>query len=226
MTVIEGMVFAIAVGGYFYLRTRASAWPPPRVGPPALTAATVNLGILLLSAIPALSPRSRRATQGRSKGPNLSRRQSRPWHRVPRPALLRVQGRSTACGTRAPNASIQWTILGLHTTNLLTVARRNPDSSRVRASPADEDHHFLDARLDGVFWYFIVIHLDSALRSGFPRAEDTVKSSAHGKSSSRRESRLWFAIFGPAAAWIATQQLGFVLSPLLCAQAGTGFSIS
>ncbi len=47
-----------------------------------------------------------------------------------------------------------------------------------------------------------------------------MKSSAHGKSSSRRESRLWFAIFGPAAAWIATQQLGFVLSPLLCAQGG------
>src|SRR5207302_4849283 len=55
MTVIEGMVFAITVGAYFYLRTIASQWPPARTGPPALTAATINLVVLLISAIPAVA---------------------------------------------------------------------------------------------------------------------------------------------------------------------------
>src|SRR5438876_10987675 len=54
MTVIESTVFAITVGAYFYLRTIASQWPPGRTGPPALTAATINLVVLLVSAIPAV----------------------------------------------------------------------------------------------------------------------------------------------------------------------------
>ena len=33
MTVIEGMVFAVAVAAYFYLRALATVWPPPRTGP-------------------------------------------------------------------------------------------------------------------------------------------------------------------------------------------------
>src|SRR5438874_11108254 len=49
MTVIEGFVFAITVGADFYLRTIASEWPPARTGPPALTAATINLVVLLIS---------------------------------------------------------------------------------------------------------------------------------------------------------------------------------
>ena len=54
MTVIESMVFAITTGVYFYLRMIANEWPPGRVGPPSLTAATVNLAILLISAVPAV----------------------------------------------------------------------------------------------------------------------------------------------------------------------------
>ena len=54
MTVVESMVFAISIAGYFYLRMLASAWPPPRIGPPALGAATVTLAILIVSVIPAI----------------------------------------------------------------------------------------------------------------------------------------------------------------------------
>ncbi len=156
MTVIEGMVFAIAVGGYFYLRTRASAWPPPRVGPPALTAATVNLGILLLSAIPAYL---------------LDRAGQRKDARKVRIFLVASLVLGTAflvlryfefkdlhcMWNQSAYASIQWTILGLHTTNLLTsLAETLILLVYVLLRPM-EDHHFLDARLDGVFWYFIVI---------------------------------------------------------------------
>jgi cytochrome c oxidase subunit 1/cytochrome c oxidase subunit I+III len=156
MTVIEGMVFAIAVGGYFYLRNLASAWPPPRIGPPALTAATVNLGILLVSAIPAfLLDRAGKRKDARMVrlllGANL----------VFGTAFLILryfEFKALHCmWNQSAYASIQWTILGLHTTNLLTsLAETAIVLVYVLIKPI-EDRHFLDARLDGVFWYFIVI---------------------------------------------------------------------
>src|SRR5947209_1973866 len=54
MTIIESLVFAITVAAYFYLRTIANQWPPARTGPPALTAATINLIVLLVSVVPAI----------------------------------------------------------------------------------------------------------------------------------------------------------------------------
>jgi cytochrome c oxidase subunit 1/cytochrome c oxidase subunit I+III len=156
MTVVEGMVFAISVGAYFYLRTLASEWPPPRIGPPALTAATINLAILLISAVPAfLLDRA-------------GRRRDARWVRI----LLAV---NLAFGTaflvlryfefkalhcmwnQSAYASINWTILGLHTTNLLTSLLETLIVLVYVLVKPIEDHHFLDARLDGVFWYFIVI---------------------------------------------------------------------
>src|SRR4051812_21454336 len=49
---IEGMAFAITIGAYFYLRTRAVHWPPPHVLPPDLRWGTINTVILLASGIP------------------------------------------------------------------------------------------------------------------------------------------------------------------------------
>jgi cytochrome c oxidase subunit 1/cytochrome c oxidase subunit I+III len=156
MTAIEGMVFAIAIGGYFYLRMVANAWPPPRVGPPALTAATVNLGILLLSALPAYwLDRAGRAKNARKVkillGVNL----------VFGTAFLILryfEFKALHCmWNQSAYASIQWTILGLHTTNLLTSLLETAIVLIYVLLRPIEKKHFLDARLDGVFWYFIVI---------------------------------------------------------------------
>jgi heme/copper-type cytochrome/quinol oxidase subunit 3 len=156
MTVIEGMVFAISVGGYFYLRNLASAWPPPSVGPPDLTAPTVNLGILLVSAIPAfLLDRAGKEKNARKVRIYLA------WNLVFGTAFLVVrywEFKALHCmWNQSAYASIQWTILGLHTTNLLTsLAETGIVLVYIMLRPI-EDHHFLDARLDGVFWYFIVV---------------------------------------------------------------------
>lgn len=156
MTVTEAMVFAIAIGGYFYLRNLASAWPPPRIGPPALTAATVNLGILLLSAVPAFwldrAGKARNARRVRILlGVNL----------VFGTAFLVLryfEFKALHCmWNQSAYASIQWTILGLHTTNLLTSLLETAIVLIYVLIKPIEDRHFLDARLDGVFWYFIVI---------------------------------------------------------------------
>src|SRR5689334_8285839 len=48
---IEGMVFALAIMVYFYVRTRVDTWPPS-AAPPQLLWGTLNLVILLVSGIP------------------------------------------------------------------------------------------------------------------------------------------------------------------------------
>jgi len=147
MTVIECMVFALTVGAYFYLRTVAHEWPPGRTGPPALTIPTINLGILLISVIPAiwLDKASRR--------------------RDVRTIRLALAANLVAGGTFLilriweflSLHSVTWTILGLHTSNLLTSLLETAIVLAYFLFKPVEDRHFLDARLDGVFWYFIVI---------------------------------------------------------------------
>ena len=156
MTIIETMVFAISVGGYFYLRNVASAWPPPRIGPPALTAATINLGILLVSAIPAfLLDRAGKARNARRVKIFLVA------NLVLGTAFLVLrywEFKALHCmWNQSAYASIQWTILGLHTTNLLTSLAETAIVLIYVLTKPIEDHQFLDARLDGVFWYFIVL---------------------------------------------------------------------
>src|SRR4051812_28817747 len=52
MMAIEGTVFALAIMAYFYLRaTRAQSWPPG-LHPPEMLWGTLNIVILLVSAIP------------------------------------------------------------------------------------------------------------------------------------------------------------------------------
>src|SRR5207248_5671732 len=53
--------------------------------------------------------------------------------------------------------SITWTLLGLHTSNLLTSLLETAIVLGYFLLKPVEDRHFLDARLDGVFWYFIVV---------------------------------------------------------------------
>jgi heme/copper-type cytochrome/quinol oxidase subunit 3 len=52
MLVIEGMVLALLVAVYFYLRFWLPVWPPPGAGLPPLGAATLNLLVLALSTVP------------------------------------------------------------------------------------------------------------------------------------------------------------------------------
>ena len=156
MTLTEGTVFAIAVAAYFYLRVLAPAWPPPRTGPPALAVATINLFILLLSAIPAVA--LDRAAHRKDAGA------CKLWLVVSLIfgtafLILRVfEFRDLHCWWNShAYGSASWTILGLHTSNLLTSLAETAIVLLYFLTKPVDDKHFLDARLDGVFWYFIVI---------------------------------------------------------------------
>jgi cytochrome c oxidase subunit 1/cytochrome c oxidase subunit I+III len=156
MTAIETTVFAIAVAAYFYLRMRAAEWPPARTGPPALTVPTINLLVLLVSVLPAIV---------------LDRASRKKNVRVIRLALaanlvfgsvflvLRVfELKALHCWWNSNvYGSITWTILGLHTSNLLTSLLETAIVLAWFLFKPVEDRHFLDSRLDGVFWYFIVV---------------------------------------------------------------------
>jgi len=156
MTVIEGLVFAITVGVYFYLRTIATQWPPERTGPPALTAATINLVVLLVSAIPAVvldraSLRRDLQTVRWMLAINLVFGTAFLVLRIYEFRALHSWWNSHAYG------SITWTLLGLHTSNLITSLLETAIVLAYFLMRPVEDRHYLDARLDGVFWYFIVV---------------------------------------------------------------------
>lgn len=51
MIALEGVMFAMLITSYFYLRTRNTEWPPGFF-PPYLLWGTVNLGLMLASGIP------------------------------------------------------------------------------------------------------------------------------------------------------------------------------
>ena len=156
MTAIECTVFAIAVGAYFYLRARASAWPPPSVGPPGQTAPAINLAILLVSVLPAVYL------------DHAGRRQDAKGIRIGL-ALNLVFGTAFLVGryfefkalhclwNSNAYGSVTWTLLGMHTSNLLTSLLETAIVFAYVLFKPIEQRHFLDARLDGVFWYFIVV---------------------------------------------------------------------
>ena len=156
MTVIECFVLALTVGAYFYLRTIAHEWPPGRTRPPALAIPTINLAILLISVVPAvlLDRASRRRDVRMIKWmlfANLVFGTAFLTLRVWEFLSLHCWWNSHAYG------SVTWTILGLHTSNLLTSLLETAIVLAYFLLRKVEERHYLDARLDGVFWYFIVV---------------------------------------------------------------------
>jgi len=156
MIVIESTMFVLAIGSYFYLRMHASEWPSMRIGPPALTIPTWNLAVLLVSLAPAIW-----ADKAAHKEDLRGTRRALALTLLLGLIFLALRvGEFHSLNSRwnsSAFASINWTILGLHTSNLLTSLLETLIVLIYALIRPLEDHHYLDARLDGVFWYFIVI---------------------------------------------------------------------
>src|SRR2546430_5132137 len=116
---IEGTAFALAIGAYFYLRTRTPSWPPANVPPPGLLWGTVNTIVLLASTVP--------NQLAKNAAERVDLRGVRIWMavcmlfgigfnvvRIFEFATLHVWWDSNAYG------SAVWLLLGLHTTHILT----------------------------------------------------------------------------------------------------------
>ena len=155
MMIIEGMVFALVIMSYIYLKGRVPHWPPSGPGP-LLRWGTLNTVILLASCVP------NALTKKAAEKMDLSA--VRLWMavcivfalafnivRALEFTTLNVRWDSNAYG------SIVWLALGFHTVHVVTDFL---DSSVLAAlmfvGPVDE-HRFVDVSENALYWYFVVL---------------------------------------------------------------------
>ena len=155
MIAIEGTAFAFMVVIYFYLRSLAPAWPVARAAPDLLWG-TVNLGLILLSALPFVW--SDRAAI------NLDLRKVRI-------AMVLCSLISFAlCGVRwleftalnvrwdeSAYGSVVWMLMGLHTFNLVTDVGDTLVLTVLMFTDRLEGKHFVDIAENSGYWNFVVL---------------------------------------------------------------------
>jgi len=155
MILIEGMMFAVLIGSYFYLRARVEHWPPG-ANPPRLIFGLINTVIILASILPNFW--YKRAAE------HFDLPRVRLWLlvslgfavafivvRVFEFAALNVHWRANAYG------SVVWTLLGLHTTHLVT---DSIDTVVLIALVFRDDVNgkgFVDVSENAFYWFFVVI---------------------------------------------------------------------
>jgi cytochrome c oxidase subunit 3 len=156
MMLIESTAFALAIGSYFFLRTRMSSWPPDGTAAPSLLWGTVNTVILLASMIP--NELAKRA------GERIDLRAVRIWLfvclafgvafniiRVLEFMSLNVLWNHDAYG------SIVWLLLGLHTTHIATDVADSAVLTALMCLGPIEERRFVDVAENSMYWYFVVI---------------------------------------------------------------------
>jgi cytochrome c oxidase subunit III len=153
---IEGTMLALCFVTYFYLRDRVPDWPPPPTPTPDLGIPTINLFIILLSALPMylLSRAARR----------LNVWAVRRWHivcdligivfitlRFFEFKALNVYWDTNAYG------SILWTIIVIHTFHLLSEVVETIVVTVLLYLGHTEPKYLVDATDNALYWYFIVL---------------------------------------------------------------------
>jgi cytochrome c oxidase subunit III len=160
---IESTMFALLVGGYFYLRTNFGAWPPPHInGPyvllnsvPTLGWPGLNLALLVVSCAPmiwadraALRMNTRHVTIALSACLVLS------------VVIIAIRFREfSAFHFRWDDnayGSIVWTITGMHLLHLIVATAENVIMVAWIAMHGMDAKHARDVRVTAVYWYWIV----------------------------------------------------------------------
>ena len=151
---IEGTVFALAIMAYFYLRTLADEWP---MGAPApqLLWGTLNLALVLLSAIP------NHWTKGAAARHDLGRVRAGLFVclvfglvalalRYFEFTALNVAWDTNAYG------SVVWLLLGLHTLHLVTDFMDSVVLYALMLRDPVEGRRFVDVSENAMYWDFVV----------------------------------------------------------------------
>ena len=155
IVLIEGTMFALVVGAYFYLRTRADTWPP-NLPPPDLKWGTLNTFILLASAIP--NELAKRA------GERIDLAGVRLWlvvcliFGVGFNAVRAFEFATLNClwSTNA-YGSVVWFLLGMHTVHILTDVIDTGVLTVLMFTGPIEEKRFVDVAENALYWYFVVL---------------------------------------------------------------------
>jgi heme/copper-type cytochrome/quinol oxidase subunit 3 len=152
---IEGTMFAIFIATYFFLRTRSSEWPPG-FDNPAIRWGTLNLGLLLLSAIPnEWIKRKARTGELRSLRIGLVVMVVIGLVNI---VFRALEFPSTNCVWDG-NAygSAVWTLLGFHTFHLVTDVCDSIVLIALMWFGPIEGKRFDDVYVNSVYWYFVIL---------------------------------------------------------------------
>jgi heme/copper-type cytochrome/quinol oxidase subunit 3 len=154
IVLIEGTMFALMFGAYFYLRMRNSTWPA-NVPPPDLKWGTLNMVVLLASAVP--NELAKRA------GERIDLGAVRFWLvvclifgvgfnvvRALEFTTLNVLWNTNAYG------SVVWMLLGLHTTHIATDVLDTGVLTVLMFTGPIEEKRFVDVSENSFYWYFVV----------------------------------------------------------------------
>jgi cytochrome c oxidase subunit 3 len=155
MMVIEGMVFALVIVSYLYLKGRVPHWPPSGPGPD-LRWGTLNTIILLASCLP--NALAKKAAEKLDLG------KVRLWLgvclvfglafngvRALEFTTLNVRWDSNAYG------SIVWLALGFHTVHVVTDFLDTSVLAAVIFFGRVDEHRFVDVSENALYWYFVVL---------------------------------------------------------------------
>ena len=154
MIAIEGTVFVLCIGSYFYLRSHANAWPM-NAPPPDLLWGTLNTLILLASVFP--------NHMAKHAAIRMDLAKVRLWLvvclmfslafslvRIFEFGSLNVRWDSNAYG------SVVWMLLGLHTVHLLTDAYDSLVLTVLAFIEPMEGRRFVDVSENAMYWDFVV----------------------------------------------------------------------
>ena len=154
MIAIEGTAFALLIAAYIFLKWRVPHWPPG-IEPPDLFWGTATTLVILLSAIP--NELARRAAQRLDVG------RARLW------VTASVIAALLFCLTRAfeftalncwwdTNAygSIVWTLLGIHTTHVVTDAIDTGVIAAILFVGPLDANRFVDVSENALYYYFVI----------------------------------------------------------------------
>lgn len=152
---IEGMMFALVIASYFYLRTRSITWPPGSHIPPSVGFGLANAVVFLISLIPARWVQLQAPTGDRAKirtGLFIL-----CLFGVVAMVLRYFEFTALHCRwTDNAYASVIWILLGMHTGHLITEWIETTVLLAISFAAKMSGPRLPDASTNSDYWYFVV----------------------------------------------------------------------
>jgi cytochrome c oxidase subunit III len=151
---IEGFMFAILIAAYFYFRSHLPHWPPGLL-PPNLKWGTLNTLVLLLSVLPNIW--YKRAAEREDLGVVRVGLLVSLVFAIAFIVIRAIEFGSLNCSWDS-NAygSVIWTLLGFHTTHLVTDFLDTAVLTTLMFTGPIEGKRFSDVSDNAFYWFFVV----------------------------------------------------------------------